>query len=158
GYCAAMCLAGVAITGSRGGYLSTVFGLGAFAILSLWTVLLARRGGFLLMLAGLLVAAIVIVGGGLLFMSQTETLVRRLGQVYDPKNPRLELWRAALQQYHLQPVTGTGSGTYLYYGRQFRSFVVQNDPIYVHNDYLHLLAEYGLIGVAVFGVFLLAHL
>ena len=36
-----------------------------------------------------------------------------------------------------------GSGTYLYYGRHFRTERVQLDPVEVHNDYLHLLAEYG---------------
>ena len=35
GYCALMCFAGVALTGSRGGYLSVVFGLGVFAVLAL---------------------------------------------------------------------------------------------------------------------------
>ncbi|EDY20278.1 O-antigen polymerase [Chthoniobacter flavus Ellin428] len=157
-YCALMCLAGVAITGSRGGYLSVVFGLGAFAVLSLWAVQLTRRGGFWLMFAGLLVSAVIFVGGGLLFMSQSETLHARLGQIYEPHNPRLLLWQAALKQFHLNPTFGTGSGTYLYYGRQFRFPVVQNDPMHAHDDYLELLAEYGVIGAALGGLFLLVHL
>lgn len=158
GYCALMCLAGVAITGSRGGYVSVVFGLGAFVILSLWAVQLTRRGGFLLMLAGLLASAVVIVGGAMLFMSQSETLHARLDQVYEPTNLRLLLWQAALRQYHLSPITGTGSGTYLFYGRQFRLSMVQDDPIHVHNDYLELLAEYGVIGAVLCGFFLVVHL
>jgi hypothetical protein len=158
GYGALMCLAGVAITGSRGGYLSVVFGLAVFAILSLWAVWLARQGGFWLMFAGLLVSAAIIVGGGLLFMSQSTSIQSRLGQVYDPSNLRLFMWKAAMTQYHLSPVTGTGSGTYLFYGRQFRSPMVQNDPMHVHNDYLELLAEYGLVGAVLVGLFLGAHL
>ena len=158
GYCALMCFAGVAITGSRGGYLSVVFGLGAFAVLSLWVVRLSRRGGFWLMFAGLLLGAILIVGGALFFMSQSETLEKRLGQIYDPTNARLFLWKAAMMQYHLNPIAGTGSGTYLYYGRQFRFLEVQNDPIHVHNDYLELLAEYGLVGAVLCGIFLVVHL
>lgn len=158
GYCALMFLAGVAITGSRGGYLSVVFGLGAFAVLSLWAVQITRRGGFWLMFAGLLVCATLIVGGALLFMSQSVILQARLGQIYDPTNPRLLLWKAALTQYHLQPLVGTGSGTYLFYGRQFRSSLVQDDPIHTHNDYLELLAEYGLVGAVLCGLFLFVHL
>jgi hypothetical protein len=158
GYCALMCLAGVAITGSRGGYLSVVFGLGAFAVLSLWAVWLTRQGGFWLMFAGLLVTAAVIVGGGLLFMSQSTTLHTRLGQVYDPTNLRLLMWQAAMTQHHLSPITGTGSGTYLFYGRQFRLPLVQDDPMHVHNDYLELLAEYGLVGAVLCGLFLVVHL
>jgi len=157
GYCALMCLAGVAITGSRGGYLSVVFGLGVFVILSLWAVQLTRRGGVLLIAAGLSICAAVIIGGGLLFMSQSATLHARLGQVYEPNNPRLLLWKAALMQYHLSPITGTGSGTYLFYGRQFRSFLVQDDPMHTHNDYLELLAEYGLVGAVLCGLFLIVH-
>lgn len=156
-YCALMCLAGVALTGSRGGYLSVVFGLGAFAVFSLWAVQLTRRGGFWLMFAGLLVSVAVLVGGGLLFMSQSETLHARLGQIYDPTNLRLFLWKAALKQFHLNPLVGTGSGTYLYYGREFRFPMVQNDPMHAHNDYLELLAEYGVIGAVLGGVFLVVH-
>ncbi|MDR3406690.1 MAG: O-antigen ligase family protein [Chthoniobacter sp.] len=158
GYCALMCLAGVAITGSRGGYLSVVFGLGAFAVLSLWAVQLTRRGGFWLMFAGILVGAGVILGGGLFFMTQSETIHARLLQIYDPTNMRPMMWKAAMMQYHLEPITGTGSGTYLFYGRQFRSPLVQNDPMHVHNDYLELLAEYGLIGAVLCGLFVLVHL
>lgn len=158
GYCALMCLAGVAITGSRGGYLSVVFGLGAFAVLCLWAVWLTREGGFWLMFAGLLVSAAILVGGGLLFMSQSTTLHIRLGQVYDPTNLRLLMWKAAMMQYHLSPITGTGSGTYLFYGRQFRLPLVQDDPMHVHNDYLELLAEYGLVGAVLCGLFLVVHL
>jgi len=68
------------------------------------------------------------------------------------------MWKAALVQHQIQPWTGTGSGTYIYYGRQFRSPKVQNDPIHVHNDYLELLAEYGIIGAIVCSSFVLFHL
>lgn len=157
-YCALMCLAGVALTGSRGGYLSVVFGLGAFAVLSLWAVRLTRSGGFWLMFAGLLVGVAVLVGGGFMFMSQSATLHTRMSAIYDPTNLRLFLWKAGLAQFHLNPVVGTGSGTYLYYGRQFRFPLVQNDPMHTHNDYLELLAEYGVIGAVLGGVFLLVHI
>jgi O-antigen ligase len=158
GYCALMCLAGVAITGSRGGYLAIVFGFVVFAALSLWKVQLARRSSFWLIFSGLLLGVGILLGGGLLLMAQSDTLHARLGQIYDPTNPRLLLWKAALMQYHLEPITGTGSGTYLFYGRQFRFPIVQNDPMHVHNDYLELLAEYGLVGAILCGTFIVIHL
>jgi len=158
GYSALMCLAGLALTGSRGGYLSVVFGLGAFAVFSLWAVQMTRRGSFWLVFAGVLVGAVVVLGGGVFFMSQSETIRERLLQVYDPGNMRPLMWKAALTQYHLAPVAGTGSGTYLFYGRQFRSYTLQSDPMHVHNDYLELLAEYGVIGAILSGIFVLAHL
>jgi O-antigen ligase len=148
----------VGITGSRGGYLSVVFGLGVFAVLSLWVVWLLQRGGFFAMMAGLLLFAGLIVGGGFLFMSQSDNLRERMAQIYDPTNMRLLMWKGAVQQYHLQPVIGTGSGTTFYLARQFRSREVQNDPQHDHDDYLELLAEYGIVGAVLFGLFLLVHL
>ena len=68
------------------------------------------------------------------------------------------LWAAAIPQFELAPAFGTGAATYLYYGRMFRDPQVQNDPIRSHNDYLELLAEYGLAGVAGLLLFLGAHL
>ncbi|MEO5720870.1 MAG: hypothetical protein ABIR71_05290, partial [Chthoniobacterales bacterium] len=40
----------------------------------------------------------------------------------------------------------------------FRAPTMQRDPVFVHNDYLQLLAEYGLLGVAGLGFFLAVHL
>src|SRR5262249_39032723 len=71
---------------------------------------------------------------------------------------RIDLWKAAVQQFQLDPIDGTGSGTYLFYGRQFRSASIDSDPVNVHNDYLHLLAEYGILGALGFLFFFGAHL
>src|SRR5437588_6091574 len=68
------------------------------------------------------------------------------------------MWHAALEQWKLRPFFGTGSGTFLFYGRMFRTDRMQQDPTYVHNDYLHLLAEYGAVGMLLFLLFLGAHL
>jgi len=157
-YGAVMCLAGVAITGSRGGYLSVLFGLGVFALCSLFVSFRLRRGGFWTMLGVILFGGAMIVGGALFFMTRSATLQSRLAQVYDPTNMRPLMWQAAITQFRLEPWTGTGSGTYLYYGRLFRSASVQNDPMHVHNDYLELLAEYGIIGAVLFVVFASVHL
>ena len=45
-YAVVICLVGLATTGSRGGYLSTVFALSMFAIVSLWVVQKVRREYF----------------------------------------------------------------------------------------------------------------
>jgi tetratricopeptide (TPR) repeat protein len=89
---------------------------------------------------------------------QSEYLNSRAQNVVDPTNIRLDLWEAAIAQWKLQPAFGTGSGTYLYYGRRFRTSRMQLDPVHVHNDYLQLLAEYGAIGEVTFLLFLGAHL
>jgi len=68
------------------------------------------------------------------------------------------VWQSALTQIKIDPLLGTGSGSFLYYGRKFRAPEVQSDPVRVHNDYLDLAAEYGLLGAAGFIVFLACHL
>lgn len=158
GYCSLMCIVGIALTGSRGGYLSVLFGLVVFCGFSLWVIRRVRpdRQGVVTVVTVLGTA--LLVGGALFFMAKSASIAERVNTVYEPNNMRLTMWKSALQQWNLSPLAGTGSGTFFYYGREFRAPENQRDPIFVHNDYLHLLAEYGVIG-AVLGVgFLGMHL
>jgi hypothetical protein len=129
-----------------------------FAALSLIAL---RRGG-----SGLLVR---FGGGGLLFLSaalaaiwffiqQHAPLSRAVSNIFTPDQGRFDLWTAAVSQWQLQPWIGTGSGTYLFYGREFRTERMQMDPVDVHNDYLNLLCEYGVLGGALFLLCFAAHL
>src|SRR3954464_5302572 len=70
----------------------------------------------------------------------------------------MRLWQAAWKQVRLSPVGGTGSGTYLYYGRQFRNPALNTDPVHAHNDYFELLGEYGMIGIICAVICLETHL
>jgi O-antigen ligase len=92
------------------------------------------------------------------FINQSPFLSGRARSTFETTNMRVDLWQSALQQWKLRPIFGTGSGTYLYYGRMFRTPRVQLDPIYTHNDYLNLLAEYGLTGAVGMALFLGVHL
>jgi O-antigen ligase len=158
GYLACVCYAGVAITGSRGGYLSVAASLIVFAILSLCVLGAAGRGlVFRFGIAGLVALTAVLIATAWLF-HHSPTLSERAGNIVDPRNIRLRLWTAAIDQWKLQPLIGTGGGTYRYYGRQLRVPTMQHDPIDVHNDYLHLLCEYGAIAALAFLLFLYAHL
>ena len=158
GYAAGVCYLGLILTGSRGGYLSAIASLLTLAILSLMILRqTSARLFWRITTAGFI--GTLVVGLAVLFLVQGNSYLNdRAQKVVDPGNERIDLWQAAMQQWKLQPVFGTGSGTYLYYGRQFRTERVLPDPVYVHNDYLQLLAEYGLVGVAGFLVFLVAHL
>ncbi len=158
GYCALMCVAGIALTGSRGGYLSTLFGLVLFCGISLWAIRKVRPDRQWPMTLAALFGVALLVGGALFFMAKSASITTRVETVYDPTNMRLFMWQSALQQFQLSPLIGTGSGTFLYYAREFRSPEVQADPIFVHNDYLHLLAEYGVIGAILGAAFLVIHL
>ena len=158
GYAGAVCYAGLALTGSRGGYLSASVSLLVVAVLSLVALRKAAGGVFWRMAGAGGVLALLLIVAVFFGFKQSDFLSGRAQRVVDPQNVRLDLWQAALAQWKLQPALGTGSGTYLYYGRRFRTERVQLDPVEVHNDYLQLLAEYGAIGGAFFLVFLGAHL
>ena len=159
GYVAVVCGVGLVMTGSRGGYASALAGLFVFAVISL---ALARqwmwREIWLLLVTALVFA---VIGAGYLVyagLHSSEFLSTRVGNAGADVPLRFGLWKAALKQFQVSPIFGTGSGTYLYYGRVFRQPGVQQDPIFAHNDYLQLLAEFGLIGVAGLAPFLFFHL
>ena len=157
-YCVAICYAGSILTGSRGGYLSAGASLLVFATLSL-AVLRKAGAGLFWKLGGIgMLAAIFAAAAIVFFVSKSDVISSRAHNVMDDKDVRFDFWQAAVSQWKLAPMFGTGSGTYLFYGRQFRTDRMQLDPIYVHNDYLQLLAEYGIIGAAGFLLFLGAHL
>src|ERR1700730_4423671 len=157
-YGAGVCYFGLAITGSRGGYLSAAASVLVFGAISF--ILLRQLNSkvyWRVVVLSTALAAMVILGT-VFFFQRNDFLRSRVGNTFDTQNMRVDLWKAAVEQWKLQPVIGTGSGTYLYYGRQFRSDRMQLDPVRAHNDYLDLLAEYGLVGAACFLIFLVLHL
>ena len=157
GYATGACYAGLALTGSRGGYISAVASLIVFALSSLVVIRRARAESWTKLAVIGAIALFGVLGTVALVVGQSGYLRERAENIIDRKNVRFELWRAAVQQWKLQPVFGTGSGSYRFYGRQFRAHEVQNDPVDVHNDYLHLLCEYGILGGAAFVLFFAAH-
>jgi O-antigen ligase len=163
GYMAILCYVGVAITGSRGGYLSVAFSLFVFAVLSLVAYRKARPRRFLPVLAIGSAVLILVLGGGTALMMKDKMLrdrLLRLAAQTEEKNRDIRFynWQAAIDQFKLDPVFGTGAGTHLHYGRLFRRPQLQNDPIHAHSDYLELLAEYGIVGGVGMLAFLLSHL
>lgn len=158
GYVALCCVAGVAISGSRGGYLSLA--VGAIALFVLSILVFGRLKPEKLLPVGIAAAIAVVAAffGVTAIMTKSEFVRDRMENVADKENMRFLLWSSALKQHELSPVVGTGGASFLYYGRLFRDPGVQNDPIHVHNDYLQLLADYGNVGAGLFLIFYLAHL
>lgn len=157
-YFSLMALAGLALSGSRGGYLSIAVGILTLAVLSVFVVRSVRPEKTLVIACA--VICLVGFGGaaGVSLMKRSIMLSARVNGINDQKNMRLQLWDAAKKQFQSQPVIGTGAGTYYYLGRYYRDPAVPTDPVWVHNDYYHLLAEYGWVGAIGCGLFLLCHL
>lgn len=157
GYATVICYVGVILTGSRGGYLSVLMSLIVFVGFSFRIARAAASTLQIRIAAGTVVVAVLAAFAIFQLIGKSDYLSDRTRPLVDNKNIRLDFWRAALDQWKLNPLIGTGSDTYLFYGRKFRRDAVQMDPVYVHNDYLQLLAEYGVAGMAVFLVFLFVH-
>ncbi len=158
GYGSLVCIAGIILTGSRGGYISAATGLLVFGVLSF--LILARQRFDRLGYVFGAVAVVLAIGGlsAAFLLAESDTLLLRVQTATTLDSARMSIWPAAIQQFQLSPVFGTGAGTFLYYGRQFRDPLVQTDPRFAHNDYLQLLAEFGIVGIAVFLVFFLFHI
>jgi O-antigen ligase len=157
-YLATAGFAGVLISGSRGGYLSSGAGLVVLVIYGFYhSFRVAPSRVQQVLLSAICIGGLVLLIGSI-FVIRSELLTQRFGSVIEPRDLRPRLWQAALREFALDPVVGTGAGTYLIYGRKFRDPSIQSDPIYAHNDYVQLLAEYGVIGEALFVGFLAAHL
>jgi O-antigen ligase len=179
GLAALLSYAGIVISGSRGGYISGLFSLAVFVMLSLAVYRRLRPARFAEALTWTALGTIVLVVGSILLMSQNEMLSSRMALIWkqDLKaldyaaatsagakavqpamDVRIYNWQAALDQFRLAPWLGTGAGTHLYYGRLFRRPQIQADPIHAHGDYLELLAEYGIVGALGMTAFLAVHL
>jgi len=158
GYLAVTCLGGIIISGSRGGYVSTIVGLIAFALLSIVVIRKQNKWLYWRLLLGNLVLAGILVFGVERIIAKNWFVQTRAVNIANTEDIRFKLWQSGLEQFRLNPVWGTGSRTFYYYGRQFRAPGVINDPIYAHNDYLQLLAEFGVVGMLGFLLFLAMHL
>jgi tetratricopeptide (TPR) repeat protein len=107
---------------------------------------------------GLVLAGALVTG----LMSRSNFLRARLAMLNEQFEGKWDIriynWQAALDQFSVSPVIGTGSGTHLYLGRYFRRPQIQSDPVHAHSDYLELLAEYGAVGGGLMALFLATHL
>lgn len=159
GYGTIICGIGIVMTGSRGGYVSTIVGVLVFAVLSFLAIRRAQRQQLWVSAVSAIVVAIVMFASVTMLFSRHYPLQARIVRIFSGGgDARLDLWKAAISQSKMNPVVGTGSGTYQYIARLFRPPLTQGDPVYAHNDYLQLLAEYGIIGLAAGMIFLLCHL
>jgi O-antigen ligase len=150
GYAALAMAAGLAVTFSRGGYVAAAAG-----IILLLGILLGHSNHRLK--AALLLVVLLVVGGVFVshFLSKTVGYMRRVENpdangglvVIDASSDsRLAMWGAATRMWGDNFWCGVGPAHFDYRFREYRPEVVQGRPDRVHNDYLNLLADWGIIG------------
>jgi O-antigen ligase len=141
GYASLCILAGIAVTLSRGGWLST-----SLALLFFFGLLSFRRGyrlPALAFLAVIVIGCVVLVPRSRLFVSRATQLVEggRLNE-----DMRFTVWQAAYHIWQENIWWGAGPGHFNYRYREFRAEDVQKQPEKAHNDFLNTLADWGLTG------------
>ena len=147
GYAALMMLGGVAVTMSRGGWAAALLALGLLLGWLFW-----KRRELRLPLAGL--AAVVLLAG-VCFVFGVEKARARLENIgatnnADAGSSRQWLWEAAARMWHDHLWLGVGPGGFATNFPPYRSWVIQLNPGWVHNEYLNLLVDYGLVGGLLF--------
>jgi hypothetical protein len=60
------------------------------------------------------------------------------------------MWRGAWQIFGAHPVAGGGAGAYDVLFEKYRPEGFRDEPVYAHCDYLNTLADYGVVGFALF--------
>ena len=146
GYAAFVILAGIAVTASRGSWISTLLALGLFFFL-----LVAHRNyrlPALALLAVLVVGAVVLVPRSEMFQTRAKQLFV-YGKLDD--DARFALWRPAARIWRDNLLWGAGPGHFDCRFDQYRPEAIQARPERAHNDFLNLLADWGLVGLVLVG-------
>ena len=157
-----LCIAGsigLVLTWSRAGLFGLACGSATLFLLSLWIVWRTNRHLFGMLAGGGLV--VLGLGGAVLYQVGAESIKHRMANSPVENDVRRYIWASGLQQHALSPVTGMGARMFTDYGitlRQPGTPVHQNDPIFVHNEYIQMLADYGWVGLGLLALVLILHL
>lgn len=143
GYSVLVILPPLYLSGSRSAWLGVLAGL--LVVLTLLGLRRSfRRALFMLLIAALSVAVVGLLAWFLLPLVQTRVADALKGNV------RLFLWRDTLDIIRAQPWFGFGPGSYRWvYPKYWHHLTHYIDPEFAHNDYLQLLAEFGIVGALV---------
>ena len=144
--CAVMGI-GLALSVSRGGWISMGAGLLVFALLA-GTV--SRHGRRLAW--GVVTLCALGAGAAWWFSDLAQS---RFAAMQSPETEaRVMLFRDALKLIAREPWLGTGPATFVYSHHLVQAPSYQTIARYTHSDYLNLLCDYGLVGGALGALFL----
>ena len=143
---AAICTLGLIATQSRGGLVA--------AVLAILCALAIARGHRMQVVG--VVLMVLAVGGW--WLAANPAAVQRIVATDDGGTGRTELWRVAYRVWEDNPVIGVGLNNYAEVARSYArksgplefGELVAERRILVHNGYLQLLSEAGVIGLLLF--------
>ncbi|MBI3881360.1 MAG: O-antigen ligase family protein [Verrucomicrobia bacterium] len=143
-YATLVLLAGIAVTVSRAGWIAAGAGLVVFLLAAL------REPRYRL---PALLLTVALAATAVIFSMRSDYLQRRLEKISDTEwessgGIRLNIWKAAVKMWQTSPWVGVGPAHFDARFREFRPETVQPRPLYVHNDYLNTLADWGVVGLA----------
>ncbi len=150
GYSALLLLGGVAVSMSRGGWVSTSLGLAAVVGVLSWRKQFRMRGILLTCVMFGLIGA---------FLLKSDFAQDRLRNVNKPGTvshvgSRAELWGAAAAVWQEEKLLGVGPGHFDHRFPAHRPERLQSRPVRVHNDYLNTLVDWGIVGMLLTGLML----
>jgi len=150
GYSALMLLGGVAMSMSRGGWVSTSLGLAAVVGVFSWRKQFRMRG---------ILLTCIMFGLTGTFLLKSDFAQDRLRNVNKPGTvshvgSRVELWGAAAAVWQEEKLLGVGPGHFDHRFPAHRPERLQSRPVRVHNDYLNTLVDWGIVGMLLGGLML----
>jgi len=150
GYSALLLLGGVAVSMSRGGWVSTSLALAAIVTVLGWRKQFRLRG--------ILLTCIVlgVIAGFLLTSPFAQDRLRNVSKpgTMEHVGSRIELWKAAAAVWQEEKLLGVGPGHFDHRFPAHRPKQLQSRPVRVHNDYLNTLVDWGLAGMMLAGLML----
>lgn len=150
------CFLATLLTGSRGGIV-------AMACMLIAAIFLAGRWRARILVAGAVAAVVGVYYIAALAPAEIRERIASSGSGQSREmEGRTTLWEIADRMISAHPLNGVGAGNFevsskhylLQPGAIYRSDVVIREPQVAHNTYLHITAELGVIGLALFGTIL----
>jgi tetratricopeptide (TPR) repeat protein len=157
-FCCVAMAVGMSLTVSRGALIGLGAGSVVFAGLALWIIWQTQRHLFWSLLGGGLFLSLL--GGAVLWKVNEEYLRGRTERLTMTNDIRLGIWESALRQHAESPLTGAGARMFYDGGTRLRSDKLPSwapEPLFVHNEPLQLLADYGWAGAGLLGILVLVH-
>ena len=144
GYAALVMIAALGMTISRGSWVAT--GITLFILFGVLATFSAYQRPALVLMG-------IIAVGSTFFIMRTEYFKERFRAAF--KDGRVEwdmremLWQSTTRMWKDHRWTGVGPGHFDYRFRQYRPPEVQLRPDRAHNEYLNLLADWGVVGAGI---------